>query len=837
MVYFDNVRQDLTASIRTLRHAPGFAAAAVLTLALGIGATAAIFTVVNAVLLAPLPYAEPERRVALWNRWTGFDKTWLAELEAIDYRRLCRTLEGVAVWSSGQANLTGGGEAGPSFRAAEPGGAEALPHGEPVRVGYAEVTPNTFTVLGARPLSGRVFAEGEDRRGFDRVAVIGHRLWQAYFGGDAKVVGRTLQLDGESRTIVGIMPRGFQLPTDFGEDAAEPTELWVPLYLDPASSDRGNHGYYAAAILTKGATVTQASAELRTIAAAWTREGLYQPQDDFHTFAVPIEHEVRGAIRPVLLLLSAAVGFLLLIACANVANLLLARAEGRQREFAVRAAIGAGPWRIASQLLTESLLLALLGTAGGLTIALAGARLVQAVDPTSLPKLGAVDLDARVLSFTVLVGIATTLLFGLVPVLRASRVQLTDALRDGSVTATAGASRLRLRAMLVVAETALAVVLVTAAGLMIRSVDALQRVELGFDPDNVLTMRLALPASSYQKPEQVVAVFERLLERVRTLPGVRHAGLVRALPLGTTIGDTGLDIEGVVETPGNNIQVDWQVVSPGAIEALGERIVTGRSFTNADGVDAPLVAVINETMAERYWPGRNPIGHRVRQGPPSRPWLMVVGVVANVRHNGLEVAIKNKLYRVHAQFHRSGNFAVRNMHLVVKTQGDPMALAAPIRAEVRQIDPNLPVANVRSMDDVVATAMSQPRLAQSVLLLFGALALLLAAIGLYGVLSYVVSERRHEIGIRIAIGAQPSGVRSMVMRQGLTLALAGVAVGVGVSFALARLIEGLLHGVAPHDPATFATVPAVLALVAVLASWIPAWRATRVDPLRALRDS
>lgn len=817
MAPFDTVRQDLTAAARGLRRAPGFAAAAALTLALGIGATSAIFAVVNAVLLAPLPYADAERRVALWNRWTGFDKTWLSELETIDYRRLCRTLESVAAWSSGQANLTGGGE--------------------PVRVGYAEVTPNTFAVLGSRPIAGRTFAEGDDREGFDRVVVIGHRLWQAYYGGEMDVVGRELQLDGVARTIVGIMPPGFQLPTDFGEDAAEPTQLWVPLYLDPASTDRGNHGYYGAAVLAEGATAAQASAELRSIAAAWTREGLYSPGDEFYTFAVPLEDEVRGAIRPVLILLGAAVAFLLLIACANVANLLLARAEGRQREIAVRAAIGAGPWRIARQLLTESLVLALCGTAGGVAVALGAAHAIRVFDPASLPKLGVVDLDARVLAFTAVVGIATTMLFGLVPVLRASRVQLTDALRDGSVTATAGGSRLRLRAVLVVAETALAVVLVTGAGLMIRSVDALQRVEVGFDPDSVLTMRLALPAASYETPEQVVGVYERLLERVRALPGVRRAGLMRALPLGTTIGDTGLDIEGFVETPGNNIQVDWQVVSSGAIEALGERIVRGRSFTRADGPDAPLVAVINETMAAKYWPGRDPIGHRVRQGPPSRPWMTVVGVVADVRHNGLEAAVKNKLYRPHTQFYRSANFAVRSMHLLVKTEGEPMALAAPIRAEVRAIDPLLPVASVRTMNDVIATAMSQPRLAQWVLLLFGALALALAAIGLYGVLSYVVSERHHEIGIRMAIGADPRDVRSMVLRQGLTMALAGVAAGLGASFALARVIEGLLHGVAPHDPLTFVASPAVLVVVALVASGVPAWRATRVSPLQALRES
>jgi len=816
MRYLDQIRQDATAAARALTRAPGFTAAAVLTLALGIGAAATIFTVLNAVLLAPLPYAQPERRVAIWNHWTGFDKTWLSEAEVVDYRRLPRTLTDVAAWSSGQANLTGGGEA--------------------VRVGYAQVSTNTFRVLGAQPLAGRTFADGEDREGLDRVVVISHRLWQAYYGGERDVVGRTLQLDGETRTIVGIMPPGFQLPTDFGEDAAEPTQLWVPLNINPATTDRGNHGFYAAAVLAPGATAAQASAELAAIGAAWMKQGLYPTAFDFRSFAVPIEEDVRGAIRPVLLLLMAAVSVLLLIACANVANLLLVRAEARQREIALRAALGAGPARIIRQLLTESFVLAVLGTCGGIAIAFVATRLVQAVDPASLPKLGSVALDARVLAVTTLIGIATTMTFGLAPVLRASRVHLTEALRDGAVSATASSHRNRLRGALVVLETALAVVLVTGAGLMIRSVDALQRIELGFDPHNVLTMRVALPAATYAKPEQVVAMYERLLDRVRALPGVRQAGLMRSLPLGATIGDWGLAVEGYTPPqPGLTPKGDWQVVSTGALEALGERLVRGRLITDADGADAPPVALINETMARTYWPGQDAIGRRIRQGGPTRAWITVVGIVGDVRHNGLEVAIKEKFYRPHAQFAATIGNAVRNMNLVVKTTGDPIALVAPIRAEVRTLDANLPVANIRTMDQVVATSISQPRLAGSVLLLFAGLALLLAAIGLYGVLAYVVSQRQHEIGIRMAIGADAGNVRRAVLGQGLILALMGIALGAVVSLSLGRMMTSLLHGVSPYDPATFTVVPAILLAVAALASWVPARRATRIDPILALK--
>jgi putative ABC transport system permease protein len=813
----DHFRQDITAAMRALRRTPAFTAAAVFTLALGIGATATMFTVVNAVLLAPLPYADAERRVALWNRWTGFDKTWLSELEVVDYRRLPRTLEAVAAWSSGQANLTGGGE--------------------PVRVGYAEVTPNTFAVLGARPLAGRTFAQGEDREGLDRVAVISHALWQSYFGGATELVGRELQLDGRTRTIIGIMPPGFQLPTDFGEDAAEPSQLWVPLFVDPASTDRGSHGYYAAAVLAPGVTPAQASAELRAIAARWTQEGLYPPSDEFHTYTVPLEEDVRGAIRPILLLLSAAVACLLLIACANVANLLLVRAEGRQRELAVRMAIGAGPWRIMRQLLTESLVLAMLGTVVGVAIAFAASRLIQAFDPTSLPRLGSVTVDLRVLGFTAFVGTVTTVVFGLAPVARAWRLQLTDALRDGSASATAGGHRQRIRGLLVVGETALAVVLVIGAGLMIRSVDALQRIELGFDPRNVLTMRVALPPATYAMPEQVTGTFERLLERVRALPGVERAGLMRSLPLGTTIGDSGFMVEGYVPPdPSAFPKGDWQVVSSDALEALGERVVRGRSITAADDAESPPVALVNETMARMYWPGQDPIGRRIRQGGPSRPWMTVVGIVADVRHNGLEVPIKGKYYRAHTQFPLTSNFVIRNMHLVVKSARDPLSLVGPIRAEVTRLDPALPVANIRTMDDVVAASISTPRLAGSVLLLFAALALLLAAVGLYSVLAFVVSQRQHEIGIRMAIGADPGNVRRSVLGHGVALAAVGIVTGAAVSLALGQLIRGLLHGISPYDPVTFGVVPAVLLTVAVLASWIPAHRATRINPILALKS-
>jgi putative ABC transport system permease protein len=503
----------------------------------------------------------------------------------------------------------------------------------------------------------------------------------------------------------------------------------------------------------------------------------------------------------------------------------------------VRAALGAGPWRITRQLLTESLVLAISGSVVGVAIAFAASRVIQAVDPAGLPRLGSVTVDLRVLAFTAFVGTATTVLFGLAPVLRAWRLQITDALRDGGASATAGIHRQRIRGALVVGETALAVVLVIGAGLMIRSVDALQRIELGFDPTNVLTMRVALPPATYATPQQVTGTFERLLERVRALPGVERAGLMRSLPLGTTIGDSGFMVEGYVPPfQGAFPKGDWQIVSSDALEALGERIVRGRSILASDVAASAPVVLINETMAGMYWPGVDPIGRRMRQGGETRPWMTIVGIVADVRHNGLEVPVKGKYYRAHTQLPVTSNFAIRNMHLIVKTSGDPLSLVAPIRAEVARIDPALPVANIRTMDDVVAASIAKPRLAGSVLLLFAGLALLLAAVGLYGVLAFVVSERQHEIGIRMAIGADAGDVRRSVLSQGLGLAAVGIVAGAAASLALGQLITGLLHGVSPYDPITFGVVPAVLLGVALLASWIPAHRATRISPILALKS-
>lgn len=812
-----SLRQDITGALRGLGKSPGFAVAALVTLALGIGATSAIFSVVRAVLLAPLPYAEPDQRVMIWSRWTGFDKTWLSTAEVLDYRRDSRALSDVAAWTTGQQNLTG--------------------DGEPRRLGVGFVTANTFPVLGAQPMLGRSISADEDRPKAAPVAVLGYSLWQTRFGGDSGIVGRTILLNDEPVQIVGVMPQGFRLPTDFTVDAAEPTELWRALQIDEQNLQRGSHGYYGAATLRPGHTAATATDDLRSITARLTEQGLYHPQMRFSAFAVPLDEEIRGGIRPAMWLLMGAVAFLLLIACTNVANLLLVRGDARLREMAVRTAIGAAPSRLMRQLLTESVVLAVCGALLGLALAAAGLRVLTRLDPTSLPPLAPVGLDAAVVAFTLLIGIATTLLFGLAPALRALRVNLVDALREGNQQATVGGGRQRLRGVLVASEVALAVILVIGAGLMIRSLGALGRIDLGFNPDRVLTMRVALAPAAYDAPEKVVGFYRQMLERVRGVAGVSHAGVVRALPLATTIGDWGLDVDGFEEAPGRNAKGDWQIVSDGAFEALGMRLVRGRWFGATDTTESQLVAVVNETLARTYWADGNAVGGRIRLGSNAeRPWVSVVGIVADERHNGVTGVVKEKFYIPHAQWHAvTGGNLIRNVFLAIRTVGDPMALVGPVREQIRQMDAQLPVANIRPMRDVVAASLATPRLTGFLLMTFAAVALALAAVGIYGVLAYLVAQRTHEIGIRLAIGADRSQVLRMILGQGLRLAAAGIVVGVVAAFGLTRLMGSLLYQVTPADPLTFAAVPAILALVALVASYLPARRATRVSPVIALR--
>ncbi len=809
--------QDLKSALRGLRKSPGFAAAALVTLSLGIGATSAIFSVVKAVLLTPLPYEAPQQRVMVWSKWVSIDKTWVSSQEVFDYRELARTLTDVAYWANTSQNLTDAGE--------------------PARLTVGLISANTFDVLGTRPMLGRSLTADDERPTGPPVAILSHGLWEARFGGDRSLVGQRIRLNDALVEVIGVMPKGFRLPTDFTADAAEPTDLWRPLRI--ARANRGAHTFYAAAVLAPGQTPATATAELQAITRRLTERGEYHSEMQFTAFAVGIDEEIRGRLRPAMWLLMGAVGFLLLIACVNVANLQLVRGDARMREMAVRTALGATPTRLVQQLFCEGVVLALGGAVLGLGFAATALRVLTNVDPTSLPPLAPVGLDLSVIFFTLVTGVATTLLFGMAPALRTKRFDVVDSLRDGSQHASVGHHRQRLRGALVSLEVALAVVLVIGAGLMIRTLAALGDIDLGFNPDRVLTMRVTIPSAKYDTHERVVNFFDELQARVGALPGVEAAGIVRALPLATAVGDFAIDVEGFEESPGREAQGDLQVVSHGAFPAMQTRLVRGRWFAPSDTTVSVPVAVVNETMARTYWTDPAAvIGGRIRVGgPTTRPWVTVVGVVADERHNSVTGMVNEKFFIPHVQWPvvTSGGDPIRSVFVVARTAGDPLSVAGAIRSEIRHMDATLPIANVRSMNDVVATALATPRLTGFLLSAFAAIALALAAVGIYGLLAFVVSQRTREIGIRLAIGADRSQVLGMVLRHGLLLTAVGIGAGLLGAYALTRLMESLLYEVRPNDPITFAAVAAALLFIALLASFLPARRATRVSPITALR--
>jgi predicted permease len=809
----DNVLRDIRVGIRGLLRRPAFTLTALATLALGIGANTAVFTVVRHVLLAPLPYQEPDRAVMIWSKWRGFDKTWLSDAEVIDYQTRVKAFSSAGAWSGLQVNLTG--------------------DGDPVRLGASLVTPNLFHTLGVRPLIGRDFTEAEAAATNYGVVILSYSLWQTRFDG-ADVLGQTIQVNGIARQIIGVMPKDFQLPTDYIVDAEEPTRLWAPLQLTQAN--RGSHGYYGVARLAPGATIEQANAQLADLATQNTKDGLYPVPMGFSSFAVSTTDEATAAVRPALLLVFGAVGCLLLVACANVANLLLVRGEGRSREMAVRRALGADRGSLLRQMLIESAVLAVAAAVAGIALAqLSFAALVR-TGAVVLPRQDTIALDWNAVAFALLLTTVTLALFALLPAWRSARVDIVETLKDGSAASSASARRQRLRGALVVAEVALAAILLTGAGLMLRSLWNLQRINLGFNPDRVLTMRLALPAAQYDTPAKVIEFYDRLLQDVRATTGVESAGLLRLLPLATSIGDWGLTIEGYTPPPGVNTPGDWQVATAGGPESLGERLVAGRWLTDTDREGAEDVALINEAMAKKYWPGMDPLGRRMRQGQADRPWITVVGIVGDVRHNGITADVKPKFYRAFAQWHRSSGNPARNMTLIIKAKSDPASLVSTVRDKIRRLDGALPIAAIRTMDEVVERSIATPKLTGNLLATFALLGLALAALGIYGVLSYVVSLRRQEIGVRMAIGATPSHVLRSVMRQGVGYAAIGAAVGLAGAAATSRLLGDLLHDVGPLDPLTFIATPLLLMTIAVLASLIPGWRATRVDPVRAMNS-
>ena len=815
-----SIATDVPLAWRSCRRQPGVTAAIVLSLALGLGAAAAMFAVVRAVLLAPLPYRQPDRLVALWSRWDAADRTWLASIDVRDIRARSQLIEDVAMWTWNRVTLTGAGDA--------------------ASLTAGVVTANTFDVLGASPLYGRVFSESEalaaTRSGRTMYAVLGYDLWRSAFAGDPAVVGRTITIDDEPVIVVGVMPARFQLPTDFGRGSAAATALWTPIYNDPAMNE-GGHSYFGAARLRPGVSLAAANTELASFAAEFTRAGRYNAAMRYGIFAQRIDDDVFGAVRPSMRVLATAVVVLLLIACANAAALLVARAETRRREWATRVALGAARWRLLWSQLVEGALLALSGGLLGVGLALAAKRMLDVVGTAAIPRAADVAVDWRVIAFMLALTSIVTVLSSLAPGLHALRLNTVEGLKDGGRSNSPGRGRLRLRALLVVLQLSFGMLLLTSAGLLGRTLLTIQHVDLGLEPAHVLTAGIALPATRYSKAADANRYVETMTARLRQLPGVTAAGLVRVLPLAQTIGDWPVTVEGYAPRPGESPTGDWQAATPGALEALGERLVSGRFFTDVDTADAPVVALVNETMARTYWPDRDPVGLRMRfSNDEPLVWATVVGVVADVHHNGLTTAINAKFYLPYAQFEKAtGDHPLTTGTIVLRTDGDPLLLAPALRSAAAAVDRTVPISSVRPMTDVVETALTTPRLTSLVMTGFAAVALLLSALGVFGLLVYLVAQRTHEIGIRLAIGASSRDVARLVLAQGLRLGALGLSIGLCLSAVAARALSSLLYGVGPWDLATWTIAPGILLAVTVVASAIPAARASAISPVRILR--
>jgi len=798
--------QDLRYGARMLLKKPGFTLIAVLTLALGIGANTAIFSVVDALLLRPLPYHEPERLVMLAEKTREGRRTTVAYPNFEDWRARARSFEGMASTRSQALNLTG--------------------VDKPVQLRGRTVNWNFFQLLGVNPQLGRSFIAEDDRYGAARTALLSNGLWKERFGGDTGVIGRKLLLSGELYEVIGVLPPGFEY---FRAD-----DVYVPigLFLQPNTglTDRGSSlGLYAVARLKPGVAVEQANSEMAALGAQLTRE--YPAVNSGKSaMAERLQDVMSEGVRQSLWVLLGAVGFILLIACVNVANLLLARAADRQKEIAVRLALGAGRGRVIRQLLSESLLIAGLGGAVGL---LAGRWMLDgllALAPENTPQLSRVGMDRTVLLFTLGVAALTSLLSGLLPALQASRADLQTALKEGG-RSTGGASRERVRKTLLVVEISLALVLLSGAGLLTRSMYNLLRIDPGFNPESLLTMRFSLSAESYNLSRRRV-FYDECLARVAALPGVRAAALTFSLPIGGSNWNSVFIAGDKPAPPRPDLPSSAYIpVSANYFETMGIRLTKGRLFTKSDGADSPLVVVINETLARRIWPGEDPIGKRVKQGWPESetPWREVVGVVNDVKLNGLERETPLETYVPLTQE------SPRSFGLAVRTAGDPLAAATAVERAIHSLDKDLPVSQVLTMDQLLGNSLSQRRLTLVLLASFAVLALLLAAIGVYGVIAYSVRQRTNEIGIRMALGAQTGDVLKLILTQGLKLALIGVVIGLAAAFALTRWMETLLFGVRPADPLTFVVIAAVLTLVALLACYIPARRAAKVDPMVALR--
>jgi putative ABC transport system permease protein len=811
----ETVLQDLRYGFRMLAKKPAFTAIAVLALALGIGANTAIFSVVNTVLLKPLPFKNPDQLMMVWedNTKQGFPKDTPAPGNYVDWRDQNQVFESMAAIADQTFNLTG--------------------VGEPEKLEGQRVSASFFPLLGVEPALGRSFLPEEDSAGGERVVIISDGLWQRRFGSDPDIVGKQMTLNSQPYTVVGVLPKSFKFP-DPSQSSTEESAVWVPMaFSSQEAGNRGGHYLLVYARAKSGVTVQQAQADMSTIAAR-----LQQQYPDTNTsvgaLVTSLHEQVVGDIRPALLIMLGAVGFVLLIACANVANLLLARAAARQKETAIRTALGASRSRLIGQFLTESIMLSGLGGLLGLLLAFVGMKLLASLMPANLFQAKEITIDGKVLGFTLVVSLLTGVIFGLVPALQASRPDLNETLKEGG-KGTVAVARSRVRSLLVISEVALALVLLIGAGLLINSFLRLRSVDPGFNAANLLTMKVVLPRSKYPDAARRTAFYNELLQRVESLPGVESAGIITNLPLTFKGNSGGITIEGRPEpAPDERVIVITRTISPDYFRTMNTPVLKGRQFTPQDTPDGAPVVIISETAARQFWPGEDALGKRIKMGgfDSEEPWLSVVGIVKDVRQFELDIDPKPQAYFPYTQMTYSF-LAPRD--LVVRTSVDPISLAAVVRNEVWAVDKDQPVSNITTMNEILSGSVAKQRFNTLLLAIFAAVALVLAAVGIYGVISYSVTQRTHEIGIRMALGATSTDVLRLVVGQGFKLVTIGVAIGLVSAFILTRLMASLLFGVSATDPVTFVAISAVLVAVAMLASYIPARKATRVDPMIALR--
>lgn len=812
--------QEIRFALRSLAKSPAFALIAIVTLALAIGANTAVLSLVNALLIRPLPYRQPEQMILLLQHFKAqnLERTPVSPPEFVDYESRARSFEKIGAFGYTNFNLAG--------------------DDKPERVAGATVTAGVFPLLGVSPIKGRFFQTEECTIGRDDVVIISERLWQRRFNSDAQLIGKKLLLNGKSFTVVGIMPAGFDFPLQLfnlgsGGQFGERAEIWKPLaFTDDQMKARYSRGFAIIGRLAAGTSVPQAQAEIETINDQMRREhpNNYPPGNSFGGDVLPLHDLAVAGMRPALLILLGAVGLVLLIACANLTTMLLARAAAREREMAIRVALGAGPMRLLKQVLTESVVLAVIGAAAGVILAVWGVGLLKTIGAQTVPRLREVNVDLAVLGMTLAIAVGTGIIFGLVPGLASAKPELTESLKEGGRSATQGKRRNRLRSGLVVAEVALALVLLTSAGLLMKSFARLQSVNPGFNPQNALTMEISLPKIQYSDSPSQVRFFNEAQRRISALPGVQATGFSTIVPLAGTNSDSSFAIEGRTNDPIAGPDEEKREVSPDYFRALGTPLIKGRFFADADNADAPPVIIVNQAFAKKFWPNEDAVGKRIVMGGMSdKPnWITIVGIVGDMRHFGLDVDPKPEMY---VPFAQDSYFTAI---CVIRSNQDPRGLLPAIRREVQAIDPSVPLANVRTYENVIADSVAPRRLSVVLLGVFAAVAVLLAAVGIYGVMSFLVVQRTHEIGVRMALGAQRADVLRLII--GRAPKLIGIGTGIGLIAALmsTHALRALLYSVSAFDASTFVLVTLVLGIVALAASYLPAMRATKADPMIAL---